>query len=63
MFSGESDGASPSAISACQLKLNGEIHLWRQKWVRHRTEKPTESIPETFAEGLSACDKEAFIFS
>ena len=55
MYSTVSDGAS-----ACQLKLNGEINLWRQKWVRHRTEKPTESIPETVAEGLSACDKETF---
>jgi len=57
MFStvGEGDSAS-----ACQFKLNGEINLWRQKWVRQSTVKPTESIPETVAEGLSACDKETF---
>ena len=35
MFSTVSDSAS-----GCQL-ANGEINLWRQKWVRHRSEKPT----------------------
>jgi len=46
--------------SASRLKLNGEINLWKQKWVRHIAEKPTESIPETVAEGWPACDKGAF---
>jgi len=41
--------------------MDGEINLWKQKWVRHSTEKPTESIPETVAERLSACEKEAFL--
>jgi len=58
MFSTVSD--SDSTASACKLKLNGEINLWRQKWVRHRTEQPAEIIPETVEKGLSACDKDTF---
>jgi hypothetical protein len=57
MFSTVVEGDS---ASACQFKLNGEINFWRQKWVRQSTAKPKESIPETVAEGLSACDKETF---
>jgi len=52
MYSTLSNGESKSI---CQLKLNSKINLWKQKWVCHRTEKPTESRPkpETVAEGLS----------
>jgi len=35
MYNTVSDGESKSA---CQLKLNDEINLSKQKWVRHSTE-------------------------
>lgn len=42
-----------------QFKLHGEIALWRQKWVS-LTDKTDGFIPQTAAESLAACDKQAF---
>ena len=42
-----------------QFKFNGEIALWRQKWVI-LTDKIDGVIPQTAAEALAACDKQTF---
>jgi hypothetical protein len=43
-----------------QFKLDGEIALWKQKWVSRLTDRSDGVIPQTAAEGLAACDKRAF---
>jgi hypothetical protein len=43
-----------------QFKLDGEIALWKHKWVSRLTDRSDSVIPQTAAEGLAACDKRAF---
>ena len=47
---------------AYQFKLQGEIALWRQKWVTLQAERPEDDIhvPQTVATGLAACDASAY---
>jgi hAT family C-terminal dimerisation region len=40
------------------MKLCGEIALWRQRWIRLKTE--SNDVPETAADALEACDQMAF---
>ena len=43
-----------------QFTLDGEIALWRQKWSSRLSDRPDAVIPQTAAEGLAACDQQAF---
>ena len=45
---------------AYQFKLQGEIALWRHKWVTLQAERPEDDIPQTVATGLAACDESAY---
>ena len=43
-----------------QFALDGELALWRQKWLSQLSDRPDAVIPQTAAEGLAACDQQAF---
>jgi len=46
--------------STYQFTLDGELALWRQKWSSLLSDRPDGAIPETAAQGLTACDQQAF---
>jgi len=46
------------AATAGKLKSNGEIALWRQKWIRLKNE--SNFFPETAVAALEACDHTTF---
>lgn len=41
---------------ADELKLRGEIALWRQRWIRLKMES-NDVVPDTAADALKACDQ------
>ena len=43
-----------------QFTLDGELALWRQKWLSQLSDRPDAVIPQTAAEGSAACDQQAF---
>ena len=47
------------AEAADELKLRGEIALWRQRWIRLKTEF-NDVVPATAVAALAACDQMAF---
>jgi len=46
-----------------QFTLAGELALWRQKRSSRLSDRPDDVIPQTAAEGLSACDQQVFPLS
>ena len=46
-----------------QFTLAGELALWRQKRSSRLSDRPDDVIPQTDAEGLSACDQQVFPLS
>ena len=49
------------ADAADEVKLRGELALWRQRWIRLKTESNVV-VPETAADALEACDRMTFPF-
>ena len=43
-----------------QFALDWELALWRQKWLSQLSDRPDAVIPQTAADGLAACDQQAF---
>jgi len=49
------------ADAADEMELRGELALWRQRWIRLKTESNV-AVPETAADALEACDGLTFSF-
>ena len=43
-----------------QFALDGELALWWQKWLSQLSDRPDVVTPQTAADGLAACDQQAF---